>query len=91
MLADLGSELGRVASFFGFAAEGDRLMEIASGPLMTRYSKELSMDYTPDLRRQMIAQELGLQGPHIEAALAMLRAASEKSPLLARALGRAEG
>jgi hypothetical protein len=31
-----------------------------------------------------------LQGRDIEAALAMLRAASEKSPLLARALARAE-
>ena len=32
-----------------------------------------------------------LHGPQIESALAMLRSAAEESPLLARALSRAEG
>jgi hypothetical protein len=91
MLADMQRELARAATFFGFPAPEDRLMAIAGGPLMQRYSKDPRYDYSPNLRQQLIEQELRLQGGEIEHALAMLHAASEKSPLLARALGRAEG
>jgi hypothetical protein len=57
---------------------------------MRRYSKALEFDYSPSLRRDLIAQEEGLHGRKIEDALAMLDAAAEKSPLLARALARAK-
>lgn len=90
MLGNMVGALGRVAAHFGFAASGERLREIASGSLMRRYSKDLNYEYTPKLREDIIAQELRLQGRNIEGALAMLRATAEKSPLLARALGRAE-
>ena len=90
MLTDMASALDRIAGHFGFAASGERLRELASGPLMKRYSKDPNYEYTPKLREEVIAQELRLQGRDIEGALAMLRAASEKSPLLARALSRAE-
>jgi hypothetical protein len=91
MLADMQRELGRVAAFFGFSAAEDRLAAIASGPLMSRYSKDPKYEYSANLRQQLIDQEFRLQGRDIEQALAMLRAASERSPLLARALSRAEG
>ena len=58
---------------------------------MSRYSKSLEFDYSADLRRDRIAEAEHLHGPQIERALAMLRSAAEKSPLLARALSRAEG
>lgn len=90
MLKDMPAELGRIAAHFGFATPGERLGELASGPLMKRYSKDPNYEYTPKLREDLIAQELRLQGRAIDDALAMLRAASEKSPLLARALSRAE-
>ena len=90
MLGDMTGELGRVASFFGFAAEPSRLRASAEGPLMLRYSKDPIHDYSPRLRADLIAQEKQLQGRDIDAALAMLRAGAEKSPLLARALDRAE-
>lgn len=90
MLADLVPELERVTTAFGFAAEPDALGAIARGPLMTRYSKDTSYEYSPNLRDKLIAQEERLQGRHIDGALAMLRASAEKSPLLARALARAE-
>ena len=64
---------------------------IVEGPLMKRYSKDTSYEYSPRLRQDLIEQEMRLQGRDIEGALAMLRAASEKSPLLARAIARAEG
>ena len=90
MLGAMDSELGRMADHFGFKADENQLRALASGPLMQRYSKDPTYEYTPKLREDIIAQELGLQGRDIDDALAMLRVASEKSPLLARALGRAE-
>jgi hypothetical protein len=91
MLANLPSELARIAAFFAFNVSEEQLARIAGGPLMQRYSKDPQYEYSPNLRQQLIEQELRLQGGDIEAALAMLRAASDKSPLLARALRRAEG
>jgi len=58
---------------------------------MRRYSKDPKHEYSSRLRAELIAQELRLQGRDIEAALAMLRTAAEKSELLSSALARAEG
>ena len=44
-----------------------------------------------DLRRELLDEAERYHGREIESALAMLRSAAEKSPLLARALSRAEG
>jgi hypothetical protein len=90
MLGDMAAELARTASFFGFVADPTALDAIASGPLMTRYSKDTSYDYSPSLRQDLLAQEERLQGREIDGALAMLRTSAEKSPLLTRALARAE-
>jgi len=91
MLREMTAELDRVASFFGFDADAVTLDAIAHGPLMTRYSKDPNYEYSPTLREQLIAQEIRLRGDEIDAALAMLRSAAEKSPLLARAMDRAGG
>lgn len=91
MLADMPAHLARTAAFFSFAASEERLDEIVAGPLMQRYSKDPHYEYSPNLRQQLIEQEIRLQGRDIDAALAMLHGASEKSPLLARALHRAQG
>jgi hypothetical protein len=91
MLADMPVALRSVTDHFGLSADDGTLAAIASGPLMTRYSKAPEHGYSADLRRDLIAQEERLQGDEIETALAMLGSAAEKSPLLARALSRAEG
>jgi len=91
MLANMASELGRVATFFGFATDPSCLSDLAAGPLMRRYSKDPNYEYSPRLRDDLIRQEVALQGREIDGALAMLRTAAEKSPLLARALNRAQG
>ena len=88
MLPDMAAELGRVADFFGFDTDAERLEAIATGPLMKRYSKALEYEYSPSLRNELIAQEIRLAGRDIDAALAMLGAGSEKSLLLARSLER---
>ena len=89
-LADMETALGRTAAFFGFATHPEQLRAIASGPLMSRYSKDTSYDYSAELRRELIAEAATVDRANIERALAMLRSAAEKSPLLARALARAE-
>ena len=90
MLENVPDALGSAARHFGFRAEPAQLQAIASGPLMRRYSKALEYDYSPALRRELIAEAEQHHRRDIESALAMLRSAAEKSPLLARALSRAE-
>lgn len=90
MLGDIEAELERVAGFFGFDASAEQLRTIASGPLMSRYSKALEYDYSPALRGDVLAGALEQHGNAIDGALAMLKSAAEKSPLLGRALARAE-
>jgi hypothetical protein len=89
MLGEMEAELARIADFFGFLAEPDRIRTIASGPLIGRYSKALEYEYSPALRRELIGETAERHGGAIDAALAMLHAAAEKSPLIARAIERA--
>jgi hypothetical protein len=91
MLLDMASDLRRVADHFGFAADDHRIDAIAGGPLMSRYSKGLEYDYSPDLRRELISDAVADHRRDIDSALAMLHSAAEESPYLARALARAEG
>jgi hypothetical protein len=89
MLRRMETELARVAAFFGFTADTDRIRALATGPLMSRYSKALEYEYSAGLRQELIAESSEQFAREIDGALAMLRAAAEKSPLLARALTRA--
>jgi hypothetical protein len=89
MLGDLPGELARLASFFGFAADEANLRQIAESPLASRYSKAPEYDYSASLRGDLIAEANAAHRRDIDGALAMLDRAAEKSPLLARALGRA--
>jgi hypothetical protein len=90
MLGAMQPELARIADFFGFKADAAQLESIVRGPLMSRYSKALEYDYSAQLRRDLIEDALAANKAQIEGALAMLRSGAEKSPLLARALARAE-
>ena len=66
------------------------MQEIVRGPLMSRYSKAVEYEYSPSLRRELIGEAAEHFEGDISGALAMLRSAAEKSPLLARALRRSE-
>ena len=89
MLDDMTSSLGRLATFFGFRASASELAGIAAGPLMRRYSKALEYEYSPQLRRELLAEAGRAERAAIDRALAMLDTAAARSPLLARALSRA--
>lgn len=88
LLADMPSELGRLATFFGFPT--DTISAIATGPLMGRYSKATQYEYSPSLRHDLIAEAAAASSRDLDGALAMLQSAAENSPLLERALRRAE-
>jgi hypothetical protein len=90
MLEDMARGIERCAVEFGFAALPSRIEEITAGPLMRRYSKALEYDYSPSLRTELLADAARQHGPEIEAALAGLASAAKSTPLLARALDRAE-
>jgi hypothetical protein len=90
MLDDMPGALERIATLFGFAASAERIREIATGPLMGRYSKALDHEYSPSLRRDLITEATAAHREDIDSALAMLQSAAATSPLLARALDRAK-
>jgi hypothetical protein len=89
MLDDMTSGLANAAAALQLPLSESQLGEIASGPLMRKYSKALEYDYSPTLRRDLIVDAARRHGRKIDAALAMLNQAAEQSPMLARALGRA--
>ena len=57
MLGEMESTLINVADFFGF--DSARAGEIATGPLIGRYSKAMEYEYGANLRRELI-QTLGM-------------------------------
>ncbi|HWI87864.1 MAG TPA: hypothetical protein VNS11_01275 [Sphingomicrobium sp.] len=89
MLDALDSEFATVADFFDFPADPAAIRAVLTGPLVRRYAKALEYDYSAQLRRELIAEAASHNQVAMDGALAMLRSAAEKSPLLARALARA--
>ena len=89
-LADPATGLSEAARFLGIDAAPPVVEAIAGGPLFTRYSKALEYEYSPALRAELIAEATAEHSADVAAALAMLEAAAQDSPLLARALERAE-
>ncbi len=87
-LTALAEELDSLAQFFDLPADRECIRSIAEGPLLTRYSKALEFDYSPELRRDLIAEATRDHRVEIGEALVMLERAAQGSPLLARALAR---
>lgn len=90
MLEDMTGWVERCAAEFGFPARRSQIEEIVGGPLMRRYSKALEYDYSPSLRADLLAEAARQHEPDIKGAVAALASAAMSTPLLARALERAE-
>lgn len=88
MLGDMSSALQELTHFFGYGAAPARIAAIAAGPLMRRYSKALEYEYSPTIRRELMAEAGHDHRAAIEAAMDMLQKAARQAPLLARALSR---
>lgn len=89
LLGDLLPRLRTIADHFGFAASESDLNHIISGPILRRYSKAMEHEYSPALRRELIAEASSANAADIDSAIAMLDRAAKRSPLLERALARA--
>jgi hypothetical protein len=90
VLIHLEDSLRRFADHLQFAATDEQLREVANGPLTRRYSKATEYEYTPQLRQDLLAEANQRHRADIESALAMLSAAAETTPLLRKALDRAQ-
>ena len=90
-LASPAASLRQVAGHLGTEIDLGVAERIATGPLLSRYSKSLEFDYSPDLRLELQLDARRRHGAEIESALSMLSEASGASPYLARAIGRAAG
>jgi hypothetical protein len=91
MLDDVGDSLRRIAKGLGLDASTEELQALAASSLLKRYSKALEFDYSASLRNDLIAEASSHFRHEIVGALDMLAQSAETSPLLARALNRAEG
>lgn len=88
-LVDPARHLGVIGNFFGLALGSEDAATICGGPLMRRYSKALEYEYSPQLRREVLAEAAQMYGTAIEDALQWLDAAGQRCPLIARAIARA--
>jgi hypothetical protein len=84
----LPEELVSIVAHFRFDAAPAQVAAVASGPLLSRYSKAPEFDYSLALRRELIEDATCSHRGEIRPALAMLGRAAQESPLLARALCR---
>ena len=83
-------EAGLTAAFAatGFTVDAAEVAAIVAGPLMQRYSKGPEHAYTPELRRQVLADARREHGPEIARGMAWLEAAAGAQPPIAAALDR---
>lgn len=90
-LADPVRHFTRIAAHFGVQADEPAARAICEGPLMGRYSKALEYEYTPALRREILADARRRHAPAIADALNWLRTIESRYPAAAEAIRRAEG
>jgi hypothetical protein len=90
-LADPAAHLAATAAHFGHAADEAAIRAIAGGPLMGRYSKALDYEYSPDLRRRILADARRRHAPAIRDGLNWIAGLAGRYPAVADAIRRARG
>jgi len=88
-LADPARHFAAIAGHFGHSAAGAEA--ICAGPLMGRYSKALEYDYSPQLRREILADARRRHAGAISDALNWLGGLESRYPAAAQAIRRARG
>jgi len=90
-LGDPAAHLAIITAHFGHQADEATLRAIVEGPLMGRYSKALDYEYSPDLRRQILADARWRHGAAIRDGLGWLADLARRYPAVADAIRRARG
>jgi hypothetical protein len=88
-LAAPAPELARIAAFFGQSLSDADAEALVDGPLMHRYSKDLSYEYSPELRREVLEESRAENAAEIAAAMRWLKRAGTASPAISACLARA--
>jgi hypothetical protein len=89
-LAEPARSLAGIAAFFGHQIDAATAERLTAGPLMSRYSKALEFEYTPQLRAEVLAESRSHNRSAIAAALRWLEEAARRHPPLAECLDRAD-
>ncbi len=87
-LARPADNLSRAFALFGAALPEAQVDALATGPLMTRYSKAPEQAYSATLRAGLLQQARREHRAELASGLAWLDAAARAHPLVARAIGR---
>lgn len=84
-------DLGPIAAALDLEADPARVTELQASHLLTRYSKSTDYEYSPRLRRQLIADATAAHRRDVDRGVALLEKMAAGSPLIATALGRSKG
>ena len=90
-LADPTAHFTAVARHFGHPVDAAAARAICEGPLIGRYSKALDYEYSPALRREILADARRRHGGAIRDALNWLGGLERRYPAAAQAIRRARG
>lgn len=91
LLADPLDHFRAVAAHFGHETDETAARAIVEGPLMGRYSKALDYEYSPALRREILAEARHRHGAAIRDGLNWLADLAGRYPAMAAAIRRGEG
>jgi hypothetical protein len=90
-LADPARHFAAIAGHFGHDLDERAAQAICAGPLMGRYSKALEYEYSPALRREILADARRRHAGAIDDALNWLETLESRYPAAAQAIRRARG
>ncbi|MDO9490077.1 MAG: hypothetical protein Q7J32_17010 [Sphingomonadaceae bacterium] len=88
LLADPAAGLATAFAATGFEVGAGEIETIATGPLLTRYSKGPEHAYTPELRGQVLDRAREEHAAEIARGMAWLEAAGRDHPVIAAVLAR---
>lgn len=87
-LASPADNFAAIVRHFGHSIEPAAARAICEGPLVRRYSKAPEYEYSPALRREILAEARWKHGAEIRDALAWLNALANRCPAVAQAIRR---
>ncbi|HKR25290.1 MAG TPA: hypothetical protein VJS15_08535 [Allosphingosinicella sp.] len=90
-LQDPAGHFTAISAWFGQDVDERAAKAIAEGPLMRRYSKALDYEYSPELRREILADSRRRNAPALRDALNWLQGLESRYPAAQQAIRRAEG
>ena len=90
-LADPVRHFTAIAGHYEIRVSEARARAIAEGPLMRRYSKALDYEFSPEARRETLAEARFRHGRAIQDGLDWLGGLASRYPVVAQAIRRAQG